>query len=261
MRRYTPVTDPGSGDNGTDGAHDRVLRRVVGDVDRLGHHVASTLADVSRLRADVDSHSRSLAHLAEALRPPAGVPEGRGRRTPSGSNGAGDPQENPPGGNGSPAAASLAVAPADPGAAAVADDEVAEWLTVSDPAVAIRWLSELDAWVQRVFAHYTRLPACWAWHPTVVAELLTCQQTWIEATTPGAGAAPLAAWHDRWRPGTAHRVTRELDACERTGGGHAGPTGRRYLVDPTVLDELAGWWATTHGTPAAQPPPGLTEEP
>ena len=241
-------TGPGPGTGGGGDAQARVLRRLVSDVDRLAHHVTTAAGDVARLRGDVDAHSRSLTHLAHALHPPE-------PRT-------GDPDPDPrPGPVPVPVPVSpRGVDPAHPPAATEAEEEVvvAEWLTVTDPATAIRWLSELDAWVQQVWSHYHRLPGCWAWHPVAVAELLTCHHTWIEATTTGAGAQPLAAWHDRWRPGTAHRVTRVLAACERTGGAHAGPTGRTYTPDPTVLDELAHWWATTHATPHRPPTPGLT---
>jgi hypothetical protein len=83
---------------------------------------------------------------------------------------------------------------------------------------------------------------------------------WGGAVEKATGPEGLAAWHDRWRPATADRVTRALVACERAGA-HTDPTGRRWHIDPTVVDELAHAWATT--PPLERPtatPPGLTRD-
>lgn len=139
-------------------------------------------------------------------------------------------------------------------------DTAPAWLTVTDPQVAVGWLGELAVWVPRVWQQHlqTKTPDCWPWHPAVVAELLVVQQLWDEAVTsdePGPG--PLAAWHDRWRPGAAARIARLMAGCERAHGRHKAG-GREYFYDVAYLDEVAHWWATTHATDPTQPAPGLT---
>jgi hypothetical protein len=197
---------------------DAAVIRLAGDVDRLRHDVD----ELAALRGDVDSHSRSLGDLAEVLR--------RLRTESSG------------------------------GSTSPTDDEAVpppEWLTVTDPGEAIDLLCDLDQWIRDVWRHYHQLVTCWAWHPSVVAELLTCRLLWSEAVAVGAAAGALGAWHDRWRPGAAQRISRALMACERTDGAHVTGPGAWWSVDVAVLDELAVWWATTHGS---TPPPGLTRE-
>jgi len=199
---------------------DAAVTRLAGQVDRIQHDVL----DIPRLRADIEAHSRTLADLAELIR-------------------------------------RLRTAGAPTGASAIEADEenepAPEWLTVDDPELAVRWLADLDQWTRDVWMRYQQLPPCWPWHPSVVAELLVCQHLWANAAMPGSGPDALAAWHDRWRPGAAHRTTRVMAACERAGGFHVAQTGARWAVDQTVLDELALWWATTHGS---TPPPGLIGE-
>ncbi|MBI4941423.1 hypothetical protein [Kineosporia sp. R_H_3] len=134
------------------------------------------------------------------------------------------------------------------------------WLTVTDPQIAVGWLAELAVWVPQVWQPHlqTKTPNCWPWHPAVVAELLVVAHLWDEAvSTDEPGPAPLAAWHDRWRPGAAARVTRLMAGCERAHGRHKAH-GHEYLYDVAYLDELAHWWATTHAADPAQPAPGLT---
>jgi hypothetical protein len=206
---------------------DAAVIRLARQVDQLQHDVTELVG----LRADVAAHSRSLTDLADLLRR---VRTETGTSTGTGSSGVsrsaeGEDEQPPP-----------------------------EWLTITDPELAVHLLAALDQWIRDVWRHYHPLTACWAWHPHVVAELLTCQQLWAEALTPGAGAGGLGAWHDRWRPGTATRITRALTACERTDGAHVTGPNTRWSVDPAVLDELALWWATTHGV--TSPPPGLTRE-
>ena len=195
---------------------DAALARLAGQVDGLQHDVSR----LETLRADVDAHSRSLQDLAELLR--------RLR--------------------------------ADVGAPEPLDETVAtaappDWLTLTDPELAVEWLSDLDQWTRDIWLHFHPLQACWPWHPGVVAELLCCQHVWSDATDGGASA--LAAWHDRWRPGVASRITPALAGCERTDGTHLAAGGQRWTFDVTVLDEVAEWWARTHGSSLA---PGLTPE-
>jgi hypothetical protein len=217
MRRHLPP----DGDGG--------LTRLIGKVDRLEHAVA----DLATLRADVEAHSRSLTDLATAIRV---------TRAP-------DPHGEPAGAN-----ADLS-AEATPGVP-TGDDPAPDWISVTDPSQAIAWLDGLDVWVRQVWTRYGRIPPCWPWHPDVVAELLVCAHVWAGAVLPGNGPELLAAWHDRWRPGTAHRVNRALTGCERTDGEHLAGPGPRWAIDLTVLDEIAHWWATTHGASLA---PGLTK--
>ena len=72
-------------------------------------------------------------------------------------------------------------------------------------------------------------------------------------------ATALAAWHDRWRPSAVQRVGRLMGGCERAEGHHK-IGGLEHTYDPSCLDELAAWWATTHGKDRTQPPPGISKE-
>lgn len=193
------------------------LARLAAQVDRLDQQ----LTGLASLRGDVEAHTAAITRLAETLSTRAG------NRTTNAADG---------------------------GAAA---SGAREWMTVADPALAVAWLDELAVWVRKVWTRYQRLTACWVWHPVVVAELLAAQASWSSATSSEASADGLSAWHDRWQPGAAHRIGKQLAGCERTDGLHLdGAT--RYQPDPAVLDEVAAWWATTHGTEPHQPPPGLT---
>ncbi len=99
-------------------------------------------------------------------------------------------------------------------------------------------------------------PPCWPWHPDVVAELLVCKTLWDEALLDAPAAGALAAWHDRWRAGAARRLEQRMAGCDRSFGRHK-IRGREYEFDVACLDELAEWWATTHGTDPTRPVPGL----
>ncbi len=196
------------------------LAGLARQVDRLENEVAG----LATLRADIDEHSLALRRLSDALAEQA---TSRARsRARAGQQSGGDDGDRP---------------------------AVAEWLTVQDPGLAVRWLDELSVWVARVWNAFQPMPDCWPWHPTVVAELLACRASWTAATGPDATPDALSAWHDRWRPGTAARVGRSLSGCVRAGLHVDGAV--RCEIDPTVLDEVAVWWATTHGT---APAPGLS---
>ena len=207
------------------------IARLVAQVDQLTHDIAA----ITALRADVETHTRTLADLADVV-----------RRINSGST----PDRAATSAAGQVATAIGGTDDREPG------DPAPDWLTVTDPALAIAWLNSLDHWIRNVWTRYQPLPVCWPWHPAVVAELLVCAHTWATATLPDLGPEPLAVWHDRWRPGTSHRVTKAMTACERADGDHITGPGTRWAPDPTYLDELAHWWATTHG---ATPAPGLTK--
>jgi hypothetical protein len=203
----------------TTGEDDGRLARLAAQVDRLDQQ----LTGLAGLRADVDAHTSAITRLAETL--------GRSAKSRPGDQ-------------------------ADAAAGGEASG-VREWMTVTDPAAAVKWLDELAVWIRRVWTRYQRLAVCWVWHPVVVAELLAVQASWTAATGEDASADGLSAWHDRWQPGAATRVGRQLAGCERSDGLHLdGAT--KYRPDPAVLDEVAAWWATTHGADPDQPSPGLT---
>lgn len=155
---------------------------------------------------------------------------------------------------------------ASPGTAATdtadeSESPVPEWLTVNDAALAVAWLTDLVIWVPRVWLRYpgSAMPACWRWHPAIVAELLVVRHAWADATVPGQSVLPLAQWHDRWRPTATVRVTKALTGCARGAGCHVNPAGHHFQYDLACLDELAEWWAMTD---RADPDtaPGLTRE-
>ena len=221
MRTHHPVAGEPDGP---------ALRRLAEQVDRLGHQVE----DLTALKSDVDTHTRTLADLTDLLR----------RVTSSGqADGAAETED--------------------------ADPPVMEWLTLTDPEVAVRFLNDLSVWVRDVFGRYVPggsvLAPCWPWHPVAVAELLACQAAWIAAVHPKAPLEALAGWHDRWRPGTWHRATKLLARCERDVDHLHIEGSARHRFDLAYLDELAEWWATTHGTAGTEPAgaaiglaPGLT---
>lgn len=222
------------------------LARLAAQVDRVEREVAG----MAVLRADIAQHGQALRRLSEVISQQATASR-NGRKTradggPAAANGAGGKGSGP---NGAQA----------PGASADGEEEaperVREWMTVTRPELAVQWLAEVTVWVRRVWSRYQELPECWPWHECVVAELLASQACWVAAIKPDTRPESLAAWHDRWRPSAASRIAKTLTGCMRAGGLHV--TGiTRWEVDPTVLDELAVWWATTHGTgPKA---PGLT---
>ena len=218
------------------------IARVATDVADLRDRVA-LLAD---LPAVVASHGRAIADLSGLAHQTATLAEsGLVRPRVAGADGAG------PGGNDD-------VAQGEDGAPV---DPPPSWLSVTDPALAVAWLDELSVWVPAIWQPYlhTKTPGCWPWHPDIVAELLVVQFQWVAATVDGAGPDPLAIWHDRWRPGAAARVLKRMAGCERAFGNHKGDSsGREYRYDVACLDEVAEWWATTHGTDPDRPAPGLT---
>jgi len=207
-----------------DGRDEQALRRLVEQVDRLDHQVE----DLTALKSDVDTHTRTLADLTDLLR----------RVTADGPAAGGGANE-----------------------AEDADPPVMEWLTVTDPEVAVRFLNDLSVWVRDVFGRYVPggsvLAPCWPWHPVAIAELLACQAAWIAAVHPKAPLEALAGWHDRWRPGTWHRVTKLLARCERDVDHLHIEGSARHRFDLAYLDELAEWWATTHGAGAEPVEPGV----
>ncbi len=211
------------------------LARIVADVNRLSRDVAR----LNDLTVVVAAHAKAIADLtdlADRLHP---------------ATRAGVPASSPPG----------TYPRAGDADATLDEDPAPAWLTVTDPAIAIAWLNDLSVWVPAVWQPHlqTRTPGCWPWHPAVVAELLVVRYQWADATTDGAKLDALAAWLDRWRPDAANRVARTMAGCERTDGWHKD-RGREHTYDPACRDELAHWWATTHGSDPTHPAPGLALE-
>lgn len=133
------------------------------------------------------------------------------------------------------------------------------WLTISDPAEARAAMADLVDWLGAVYVQYpdAHLAPCWAWHPSVVAELLACRAMWVEAYE-GADASALrvADWHDRWRLGAMRRVNAALRDCSLDRHQVDGPLSYRPPQVPAVdqVDELATWWADTRGATRAPAP-------
>jgi hypothetical protein len=201
------------------------LNRLAKQVDVLRKQVS----DIPLLQADVAAHGRSLAVLAAMNRPTTEQPAIAGQ------------------------------------VAADAEDVVPEWMWVRDAAQAVAWLNDLTVWVPRVWLRYpgAAMPKCWPWHPAAVAELLACRHVWGSATASGAGTDALAAWHDRWRPGTSRRVGQVMSGCERSQGCHTNVTMKHWRFDLDQLDDLAVWWAESSHNPnvEVESAPGLTHEP
>jgi len=223
--------------------HTGAITQLRHDLDKL----AADLANLADLRGAVSAQARALDDLTALT-----------RRLTTGTNDAGpllaeqmaSDLDGPHNGTGGVPGTGDGQAVEEPAPA---------WLVVDDPAVAVAWLADLAVWVPAVWQPYlqTRTPDCWPWHPAVVAELLVARHQWADATLPDAGVEALAGWHDRWRPGAATRVTRAMAGCERAYGTHKWDSAE-YVFDVAYLDELAHWWATTHGTDPTQPAPGLT---
>lgn len=208
------------------------------DLDQLRRQVR----DLTGLRVDIAAHSRALESLSRFARkaeaggiapPPDEPPDDR---ADNGTGGPGDPSEP-------------LVIP------------IPEWLTVTDPALAVAWLTGLTHWVPRVWTRYpgAGLQPCWPWHPAIVAELLVVQHAWDEAVLPGQSVLALAAWHDRWRPAAMHRINRAMTGCDRGAGCHVDIAGHHFRFDLSRLDELAAWWAETDRADV-DAAPGLTRE-
>ena len=135
------------------------------------------------------------------------------------------------------------------------------WLTIEDTDAARTLLADLVDWLTRVYAHYPgavdALGECWPYHPTAVEELLALRAGWHAAyTSPDATAARALDWHDRHLSGTLRRLRAALADCSLPA--HQ-PGGRADQPRPTIpatghLDQLAEWWATSHGTTGAPSP-------
>lgn len=136
------------------------------------------------------------------------------------------------------------------------------WLTVADPGDAQTLMRGLADWLANVYCRWQSqpLPDCWAWHPAAVAELLALRDAWNEATNPANFSAGKAMdWIDRYRPGVARRIAKELDGCSLKKHTPEQPTAYRppQVHGADMLDQLTEWWWRTGGRETA---PGPTPE-
>lgn len=135
------------------------------------------------------------------------------------------------------------------------------WLTVASVAEAQDLIVGLQDWLASVYGRWQTkpLPACWAWHPAVVAELLALRDAWYAATQgEKASAQAVMDWLDRHRPGTARRVDQETNGCSLAKHGNDKIDAFRppRAEGAEMLDELTRWWGETSGRTAAPPPSG-----
>jgi hypothetical protein len=139
------------------------------------------------------------------------------------------------------------------------DKPLPPWLVDDNAEDARRDLADLIEWLGAVYLHYhgADLGDCWMWHPGVVAELTALRNGWVAAHYgQRASAAAVMDWHDRFRPGAAARIRRELDDCHLERHTASGDRQYRPARVPGVdlIDDLADWWASTHGSSAAPSP-------
>lgn len=140
------------------------------------------------------------------------------------------------------------------------------WLTISDPDDARKLMRGLGEWLANVYCRWqaTPLPDCWAWHPAVVAELLALRDVWNEAASPGGWSASRAMdWVDRYRPGVARRIAKEIGSCSLASHTPDKPTAYRppRVHGADMLDQLTEWWWQTGGRETAPgPSPAMLAE-
>lgn len=139
------------------------------------------------------------------------------------------------------------------------DEGVRSWLLTEDPGQAAADLTDLTAWLARVYLRYPDafLPSCWLWHPPLIEELRWLRCAHREAYHDHRGSWQRAAdWHDRLRPGATHRITTAYGSCElrehTPGGSQARPAPQVPLTDATAATATA--W-----TSAPRQPPVPTE--
>lgn len=133
------------------------------------------------------------------------------------------------------------------------DKWLPSWLLVEDPGEATARLVELAGWLDTVYLRYgdAELPACWAWHPDAVEELLILRELWFAAWR-GKGRSWVAAadWHHKHRTGVRDRLQR-LTACSlaehRPGRAAGGPAPTAAMR--SALDVIAGMWSVSRELP------------
>jgi hypothetical protein len=146
------------------------------------------------------------------------------------------------------------------------DSRPSRWAWRHATADQASWLwAGLVPWVRWLVDTYptqTRdLTPCWHQHPDAVQELTSLWAAWREAYhgTDGDRSEP-AHWHDRWFPGTIHRLTGPtgiLTTCAKAKAHrppHTGGAPSRHFDDhgiPTVEEHAA---ADIAARPAGAPP-------
>ncbi|MCA1697106.1 MAG: hypothetical protein LC749_21655, partial [Actinobacteria bacterium] len=97
------------------------------------------------------------------------------------------------------------------------DEGVRAWLLTEDPDSSRADLTDLTAWLARVYLRYPDafLPSCWLWHPALIEELLWLRATHREAYHPKRGTwAHIGDWHNRYRLGVTRRIRTAYGSCE-----------------------------------------------
>ena len=126
-----------------------------------------------------------------------------------------------------------------------------DWLAVDDVETARQWLKDLTEWIAGPYRYLPKayeLPPCWPWHHTIVQELLAIHRSRTAAYEAGGG--PVSDFLTRWWPSTLARLEEELGGhCTGPAkrGGEIRPGvhqegGKRFAVDPGMVDHLAAWW-------------------
>lgn len=132
-----------------------------------------------------------------------------------------------------------------------------DWFLVNDPAVAMRWLRDLEAWYVRVYQRRTGvdLPACWVWHPGVVDDLLAMQAHHMWASKQSQPTYR-TQYRQVWL--STNGGIKAVDALrDCRDGGHYDPdvVGGVHADWGQLRGEYVEWWVNGgEGTP-----PGLPE--
>jgi hypothetical protein len=217
----------------TDDKNAAAVRVLTGEVESLKRRLDLLYGRIEKAQGSADSANRAAARLSSVV----------------GALGAMHQAERP--------------ARKDTGAEAAS---VQSWLTITDPDAARVLFAELVDWLGMVYVRYPDgdLCDCWAWHPAVVTELLGLRAMWLAAHEgEKASAAAVMDWHERHRPGVVQRVDKWLRMCGL--GNHTADKPAAYqpahVPGAAMVDDLAAWWACTHGTTVApSPAPGILAE-
>src|SRR5690606_15261297 len=101
------------------------------------------------------------------------------------------------------------------------------------------------------------LGECWPRHPAAIEELMALRAGWLAAYTgPDASAIRALDWHDRALPGVQRRLRALLGDCSLAAhrpGGRADQI-RPQLPVTSAVDDVAEWWAASHGYTGAPRP-------
>lgn len=117
------------------------------------------------------------------------------------------------------------------------------WLTVDDPDVAELAMQDLETWLQQVYVQYGHwLPACWAWHPWIVEELLALRHAHWAAYSDKAGPQAAIDWHEKALPGVAKRIA-AATAKAHTLDDHRGGNQLVPMPLPGSAARVTGAWA------------------